>query len=99
MENTIKINANEVREYANSLKLINSQMNEVLVSSKNEMNSLSAVWQSKGSDTIRERFENFSLKFEELKEVIEEYARFLETSAASYENIETTINNNASTFN
>lgn len=99
MENIIKINSNEVRNYANSLKIINERMNEILICSKNEMNSLNLIWQSKGSDTIRQKFENFSFKFQEMKEAIDDYTRFLEISADTYENIETTINNNASTFN
>lgn len=99
MDNQIKISLEEVKEAAGQLKSINFQMNDILMSCKQEMSSLASIWQSKGSDEIRQRFENFSLKFEELKETIDQYARFLDMSASSYENVETTIHTNASNFN
>lgn len=98
MEN-IKISLQEVNNLASSLKTINVKMYDLLQNAKYEMNSLSSVWESDGSDTIRQRFNLFGNKFEDLKTVIDSYVRFLETTVSSYDSLENTINANASSFN
>lgn len=94
----IKISMDEVTNIANNIRTLNLNMYEVLQKAKKEINDLSSVWLSEGSDTIRLKFTNFSLKFEEEKEIIESYAKFLDFTVNSYSSIETTIHSNASSF-
>ncbi|MDO4701805.1 WXG100 family type VII secretion target [Erysipelotrichaceae bacterium OH741_COT-311] len=94
----IKITMDEVNNLASTIRSINNNMYEALLKVKKEMQDLSLVWMSEGSETIRSRFSNFSNVFEEDKEIIESYAKFLEFTANTYSTIETTINSNASSF-
>ena len=97
--NELKITTAEVRNCAQQLRNLNVSLDDVLTRAKSEMRALSGVWRSDGSETIRQRFEQFSQKFDEEKETIEEYARFLDLTAESYDSLESTITDNASTFN
>ena len=97
--NELKITTAEVRNCAQQLRRLNVSLDDVLTRAKSEMRALSGVWQSDGSETIRQRFEQFSQKFDEEKETVEEYARFLDLTAESYDSLESTITDNASTFN
>lgn len=94
----LKISLAQVRECASELRRLNASLDEVLSRAKNEMRALSGIWQSDGSEVIRQRFEHFSHKFVEEKETIEEYARFLDRTAETYDSLETTITENASSF-
>lgn len=98
MEN-IKISLQEVSNLSSSLRTINGRIYDLLQNAKQEMNSLSSIWDSDGSDTIRQRFNLFGNKFEDLKIVIDSYARFLDNTVSSYDSLENTINANASSFN
>ena len=97
--NELKITTAEVRNCAQQLRRLNVSLDDVLTRAKSEMRALSGVWRSDGSETIRQRFEQFSQKFDEEKETVEEYARFLDLTAESYDSLESTITDNASTFN
>lgn len=94
----IKISLNEVSDLANDIRRINENLNDVLEYVHNEMKALSNIWDSDGSDLIRQRFEHFSRKFSEEKETIEAYAKFLDYTVASYSSLESTISKNANSF-
>ncbi|MBR2808730.1 MAG: pore-forming ESAT-6 family protein [Erysipelotrichaceae bacterium] len=94
----IKISLSEVSELAAQMRSLNIRMKDTLDRVKGQMNDLRAVWESESSDTLRERFNFFSVKFEQCYEVIDNYARFLDLTVASYDATETTINTNASSF-
>ena len=67
----LKISLAQVTECAQELRRLNTSIDNVLTSAKEEMRALSAIWQSDGSEMIRQRFEHFSKKFTEEKETIE----------------------------
>lgn len=94
----IKISLQEVNDIANELRMINSNMYEALSRAKKEMNDLRIVWESDSSTTLRERFNMFANKFENCQETIEQYAKFLDLTSQSYDNIESTIDTNAQSF-
>lgn len=94
----IKISLQEVNDIANELRMINSNMYEALSRAKKEMNDLRVVWESDSSTTLRERFNMFANKFENCQETIEQYAKFLDLTSQSYDNIESTIDTNAQSF-
>ncbi len=99
MDNNIKIALQEVTEISQKIKNLNNSIYELLSNVKTDMNELNLVWVSQGSETIKDRFNSFSRKFEEIKEVINSYGNFLDYTVSTYESLENTINSNASNFN
>lgn len=94
----IKISLGEVSNLANQIRLINTNLDDVLNYVKQLMNELNGVWNSDGATAIMNRFVQFSSRFEKESKTIENYARFLDYTVASYDNLESTITGNASTF-
>ena len=95
---SINISLNEVNDLSNEIKRINTNILDILNYAKQEMMSLSNDWQSSGSEMIRNRFQYFSNKFIEQKDVIDSYAKFLDYTVDSYDSLETTITKNASSI-
>lgn len=94
----IKITVDDVILCANEIRKYNNKLDEVLSFVKKTMNDLNAVWESDASKTLQERFNQFALRFIDESEEIENYARYLDYTASSYDSLETTLNNNASSF-
>lgn len=94
----IKISLGEVTKTAGSIKNLNQQLTLKLEDLGKEMNTLQATWQSDSSDTIRNNFNALAPRFQEYREVIESYAKFLEETVNVYNTVETSINSNASAF-
>ncbi len=94
----IKIQLAAVSDAAQMLRAQNQTLYDLLQQMKKQMNDLSAVWISDGSEAIRARFMAFSNQFDVQKEVIERYAQFLDRTVSSYDSIESTIAANASSF-
>lgn len=94
----IKITMPEVSNTAASIRSLSTQLDEILSSCLNSMNELSSIWLSEGADTIIERFKKFSNRFTLESDTIEEYCKFLDLTAQSYDSIESTITSNASSF-
>lgn len=94
----IKITLPEVTNLSSQIRLINSNLDDVLEYVKRTMNDLDCIWNSDGSSMIKQRFNQFSNRFTQESEVIESYAKFLDYTVASYDNLESTINSNASSF-
>lgn len=96
---TINIALTEVSNLASEIRRINTNIDDILSYAKREMMSLSNDWQSSGSDMIQNRFNYFSNRFIEQRDVIEAYARFLDFTVSSYDSLESTITKNASSIN
>ncbi len=95
----IKIQLAAVSDAARMIRARNEMLYDLLQQMKKQMNDLSAVWISDGSEAIRMRFMSFSNQFDVQKDVIERYAQFLDRTVNSYDSIEGTIASNASSFN
>ncbi len=94
MDNLL-ISLDEVKQLSSELRKLNEEISLVLSKSEKDMQSLSGVWESEGSKTIRERFVYFAKRFKEQALTIEAYARFLDYTVSSYESLESTITQNA----
>ena len=94
----INISMNGVSDTAGKIRSLNQMMYEELNEMKREMNSLNGSWISDASEEIRNRFNQFSLRFDNQKEVIDSYAKFLDMTVSSYETLEAAVQNNASTM-
>ena len=94
----ISISLAEVSATSASIKDINKKLREHLDAVEKQMNNLESSWQSDASSTIRERFKAFSPRFQQHWDVIDSYAKFLDTTVEEYNKAETAINSNASAF-
>ena len=95
----VKISLQEVNDIANKIKLLNNNMYEILLKTKDKMNELNSIWISDGSDAIRLKFNNLSNRFETQREVIDSYSNFLTHTVNSYDTLESTIVFNANAIN
>lgn len=94
----IRISLDEVSEIASSIRLLNSNLDDVLAYVNRTMHELSSVWISEGAETLMNRFSSFASRFLKESETIENYARFLDYTVSSYGSLESTITANASSF-
>ena len=94
----IKITFGEVKTKAGQIRTCNENLSDYLSQIKQKISALDVEWTSDTSDTIREKINGMQGKFEDYKNIIESYAKFLETTVELYEATESTLNSNASMF-
>lgn len=94
----IQITLAEVTRTAGEVRRQNAQLEQQLQEMRRIMNDLSATWQSPAAETIRARFNGMVPIFENYRDIIESYAKFLDTTVASYEATENNINQSAASF-
>lgn len=98
MAGGIQVTTQVLTETAGKIRTINANMDSKLADINNKMNALESSWQSSAASDIRAAMNAMKPRFEEYKNVVESYAKFLDTTAQSYETTETTAQNNASAF-
>ena len=97
MEN-ITISLSDLQKCSADIRIKNELIYDVLSMIKKEMNSLNNYWMSDSSNMIRDKFNLFSLNFDEIKQVIESYAIYLDQTVTTYDSVENTLTSNASSF-
>ena len=95
----IRITLPEVSETASQIRNYNSSLDEILSFVSKTMNELNSIWESDGQEMLLSRFQRFATRFIDESEVIESYARFLDSTVSDYDSLESTIVANASSFN
>lgn len=98
MADGIQISTQVLIDTATKVRNINSTLDEKLTNINNKMQSLSSTWNSDAAEEIRIAMQNMRPKFDHYKEVIDSYAKFLDTTAQNYENTETVVHKNAQAF-
>lgn len=98
MNNQIRITKSEVSSTASNMRALNAQLDETLNNINHEMNELSNVWQSDGSNALIAKFRTFANRFVIESETIENYCKFLDQAVNSYDSLESTITGNANNF-
>lgn len=98
MAGGIQVTTQVLTETAGKIRTINGNMDSKLTDINNKMNALESTWQSSAATDIRAAMNAMKPRFEEYKNVVESYAKFLDTTAASYETTEAAAQNNASQF-
>lgn len=98
MAENINVSSEALNETASKIRTCNTEMDEQLTEILTKVNNLEDSWSSTASDTIRNAMNAMKPKFEQYKEVVESYAKFLVDTAQLYEETESTINSNASQF-
>ena len=91
----IKITFQALRDKTQQLRDKNTRLDQILTDTKNAINSLEADWSSDTSITIRDKITGMQPTFDTYREVIESYAKFLDSAIAQYESTEATLNTNA----
>ncbi len=95
----IRITLPEVSETASQIRNYNSNLDEILSFVSKTMNELNSIWESDCQEMLLSRFQRFATRFIDESEVIESYARFLDSTVSDYDSLESTIVANASSFN
>ena len=98
MADSIKISTQVLTDTAQKVRNCNTAMDEKLADINKNMNDLEATWKSDAASDIRAAMNALKPKFEQYKNVIESYAKFLVNTAQSYESTESAIQSNASAF-
>lgn len=94
----LKITLGEVTKTASQLRSFNQTLNERLNEIKKDMNALAQYWDSDASSSIRSNFNALQPRFEEYRQVVDNYAKFLDNTVTHYNDAESKINNNANMF-
>ncbi|MFD0588501.1 pore-forming ESAT-6 family protein [Paenibacillus sp. GCM10027627] len=94
----IEISTAEVRGAADKIVTINTQLKDKFDKIIKEMNALENTWKSEAASTIKEKFSNFTPRFNEYQEVVKSYADFLKAVAERYEGEEDAIKSYANQF-
>ncbi len=98
MADSIKISTQVLRDTADKVRDCNKNMDQKLADINKNMNDLQATWKSEAADDIRAAMNAMKPRFEEYKNVIESYAKFLVNTAQNYETTEGAIQSNANAF-
>lgn len=98
MADGIQISTQVLLDTADKVRSINSALDSKLADINKNMNDLEATWKSDAANDIRAAMNALKPRFEEYKNVVESYAKFLVATAQSYETTEGAIQNNASAF-
>ncbi|NBJ64596.1 WXG100 family type VII secretion target [bacterium c-19] len=94
----IMISLAEVSRTSSQMRKYNSELLQELLEMKRIMNALATNWQSPAAETIRSRFNGMMPIFENYRNIIENYAKFLDQTVAGYEATEQTIQQSAASF-
>lgn len=98
MADGIQISTQTLLDTADKVRNINTTLDSKLADINKNMNDLEATWKSDAATDIRAAMNALKPRFEEYKNVVESYAKFLVNTAQSYETTESTVQSNASAF-
>lgn len=98
MADGIQISTQVLLDTADKVRTINSTLDQKLADINKNMNDLEATWKSDAATDIRAAMNALKPRFEEYKNVVESYAKFLVNTAQNYESTEGTVQTNASAF-
>lgn len=98
MADSIQVSTQVLLDTADKVRTINNNLDTKLAEINKSMNDLEATWKSEAATEIRGAMNALKPRFEEYKNVVESYAKFLVNTAQSYEATESAIQSNASAF-
>lgn len=98
MADGIQISTQVLLDTADKVRSINATLDQKLADINKNMNDLEATWKSDAATDIRAAMNALKPRFEEYKNVVESYAKFLVNTAQAYESTESSVQANASVF-
>jgi WXG100 family type VII secretion target len=94
----ISISLEEVTQVASSMRTTNSALYARLSDIRISMNNLVQNWQSPAEEAIIKKFNKLASTFENYKNIVESYAKFLDNTVTNYQSTESANTNNANSF-
>lgn len=98
MADSIQVTTQVLVDTADKVRTLNSTLDQKLADINKSMNDLEATWKSDAATDIRAAMNALKPRFEEYKNVVESYAKFLVNTAQNYDTTESTVQNNAGQF-
>lgn len=98
MADGIQISTQVLLDTADKVRSINSNLDQKLADINKNMNDLEATWKSDAATDIRAAMNALKPRFEEYKNVVESYAKFLVNTAQNYESTESSVQSSANAF-
>lgn len=98
MADSIQVTTQVLVDTASTVRSLNTTLDDKLKEINKNMNDLEATWKSDAATDIRAAMNALNPRFEEYKNVVESYAKFLVNTAQNYDTTETTVQNNAGQF-
>lgn len=98
MADSIQISTQVLLDTADKVRSINNTLDSKLAEINKNMNALEASWKSDAATDIRAAMNAMKPRFEEYKNVVESYAKFLVKTAQGYEATESAIQSRANQF-
>ena len=83
MADSIRISTQVLVDTADKVRSINKTLDDKLADINKNMNDLEATWKSDAASDIRAAMNALKPRFEEYKNVVESYAKFLVNTAQS----------------
>jgi WXG100 family type VII secretion target len=81
MAGQIKVSTDQVAAIATKIESINNQLNDQLTNGQNAIKGLASTWEGEASQTTISSFNEFAQKyFQNYKDIIDNYVRFLRTN-------------------
>lgn len=77
-----------VRDYASNMRTCAANINEKLDELKKDMNTLDSVYHSTASEALLTKFQEFSAKYKEFPESVENFAKFLNAVVEKYSTLD-----------
>jgi WXG100 family type VII secretion target len=97
--NKIGIQTQKLRDSAQYIRDKNLRLEDTLNSVSNKVKQLETTWQSDAGNEIRNKITKFATNnFNQYKQVVEDYAKYLVSTAEMYETNEAKTVSNASAF-
>lgn len=81
----VQISSEEVRQYANTLRSLKVEMEEVFFEIQSRMEALPEIWNSPASSSFVSEFKSLYPAFESFNQGLDVYASFLAQTAQSYQ--------------
>jgi hypothetical protein len=91
---SVHIQVERVREASQQLKVQNQQIADVLMAMKQRIINIKPYFDSAAAVEFQNHFIQFSKRFLEMQETIEQYIQFLELTSSSYETLDASLKGN-----
>lgn len=91
MDNRILVSSQVLTDTATSFRNNVAKMRELLNEASNSINTTSSYWSGQAAEGLRGKYERLKAVFEPFCENIENFAKFLDQSAANYEETESAV--------
>ncbi|MBB5183583.1 WXG100 family type VII secretion target [Catenisphaera adipataccumulans] len=87
----VQISAEQVRQYAASLRSLNNQVTTIFHDVQARMNTVDQAWRSPASQALLQQFQTLIPAFRNYESALEQYAAFLRQTAQVYQENEQSL--------